>query len=250
LRIQRYDETDSTNERALASLAAGEARDGDVHVALQQTQGRGRRGRPWISPPGSGLYLSFVHLPEAPAPRPEAVTVAAGLALRDAVHALGAREARLKWPNDLMHSGAKLAGILVESRGFRPEAPHFVIGTGLNVAQETFPAELEAERAVTSLKRIGVDASLAAAQEALLEHLPERLLRARSAPEPLFEEYVDAAGLSAGVVTLTSAAGSWSGRVKGVVTGAVGGFEIELVLASGERRRFPLAHVQALRAES
>ena len=182
--IHRYEQIDSTNETALAAVAACTASDGDVHVASAQSSGRGRQGRAWLSPPGTGLYLSYVHLPPTPPPRPEAVTMAAGLAVGGAAHSLGARGARLKWPNDVVVPGsaglAKLAGILVESRGFQPEAPHFVVGVGLNVAQESFPPELEAERPVTSLRRLGLDVSLVASEAALLARLPERLVQATS----------------------------------------------------------------------
>ena len=242
MRIHRYDEVDSTNERALLAVGAGGALEGDVHVAVRQTLGRGRRGRAWVSTAGEGLYLSYVHRPAPPPPRAEVVTVAAGLALLDAVRALGAADARLDWPNDLVHGEAKLAGILVEARGQDPSAPHFVCGFGLNVRQERFPAELEAERAVTSLRRVGLDADVAHAERELLTALPGRLTQARSDRAGLLTEYLEAARLAGREVALTTGQGSW--------TGVVGGIDEELRLAllpgPGEERRFPLAHVLAL----
>ena len=107
--------TDSTNERALAEMAEGTARDGDWHVADEQTAGRGRLGRKWHSPAGQGLYLSLVHCPSEPLPA-AAASMAAGLALLDTLNTLGVIEAKLRWPNDVMVQGAKLAGIDVALR--------------------------------------------------------------------------------------------------------------------------------------
>lgn len=248
--IHRYEQIDSTNETALAAVAACTASDGDVHVASAQSSGRGRQGRAWLSPPGTGLYLSYVHLPPTPPPRPEAVTMAAGLAVGGAVHTLGATSARLKWPNDVVVPGseglAKLAGILVESRGFQPEAPHFVVGVGLNVGQESFPPELEAERPVTSLRRLGLDVSLVASEAALLARLPERLAQARLDPVSLFADYLEAAALAGARVEVTTGDELWSGTIRGIGTD----FTIEIVHPEHGNRRIPLAHVQALRPES
>ena len=121
LRVLHHGLVDSTNERALAAVAAGRAQHGDLHVARGQSAGRGRRGSTWVSSDDAGLYASLVLLPAPPAPPPPAVTMLAGLALLDAVHDLGLSRARLKWPNDVMIGERKLAGVLVESRGFQAD---------------------------------------------------------------------------------------------------------------------------------
>src|SRR5688572_13455030 len=181
LRLVRHALVDSTNERALAAIADGTARHGDVHMAEGQSAGRGRLGRGWASASGEGLYLSVVLLPSAPVV-PTALTMGAGLAVLEAARALGARRARLKWPNDVLVEGAKLAGILVEARGTAPPhgtAPsHAVVGIGLNVRQRAFPPELEAERPVTSLARLGFAHDLDEAAAALLARLAPRLAAA------------------------------------------------------------------------
>src|SRR5207247_1187280 len=105
------------------------------------------------------------------------------LAVLEGVHALGVREARLKWPNDVHVSEAKLAGILAESRGLDPVRPHAVVGVGLNVLQRSFPPELLAERAVTSLALLGRTATTEQALDALLAHLAPRLELACRSPE-------------------------------------------------------------------
>lgn len=235
---------DSTNERALAALAAGEAHDGDVHVARGQTAGRGRRGARWESAPGEGLYASFVLRPSAPAPPAPAVTVMAGLAVIDALRELGLERARLKWPNDVIVEGAKLAGILVETRGLDPAAPHFVAGIGVNVAQRAFSPELERERAVTSLAREGLVASVEEVLAALLRAFPARWRAAREEPEGLAREYLAAAELTGRNVRATLAEGQLEGRVSGLDL-ARGLF---LALDGGHARVLPLEHVRALEA--
>jgi BirA family biotin operon repressor/biotin-[acetyl-CoA-carboxylase] ligase len=130
----------STNDEAMARARAG-ARHGTVVVAEVQTKGRGRGGHLWWSPNGENLYLSAVlRLPLPPSAAPP-LTLAAGVAVCDAAHDLGV-EAKLKWPNDVLVGGKKLAGILTEtsSRGDRLES--VVVGIGLNVDTREFPPDL------------------------------------------------------------------------------------------------------------
>lgn len=243
-RIVRHDVVDSTNERAFAALAAGEARDGDVHVARGQTAGRGRRGARWESPPGEGLYLSAILLPPPPAPPAAALTMAAGLAALDAVHALGLAAARLKWPNDVLVGGAKLAGILVETRGLDPRRPHFVVGLGLNVAQRAFPDELVRERAVTSLALEGVPTDLERLLRLVLERLAVRRREARERPADLAGAYLEAAGLAGVDVRVETADGTRVGRVLELDPRA----GLRLALPDGSRRDLLLEHVRAVEA--
>jgi BirA family transcriptional regulator, biotin operon repressor / biotin---[acetyl-CoA-carboxylase] ligase len=197
-RLFLHDVVDSTSERAFAALAAGDARHGDLHVARAQTAGRGRLGKTWHSPPGEGLYASFVLLPGPPPWPAPAATMAAGLAVRDAVRALGLGAARLKWPNDVVVDGAKLAGILVETRGLVPERPHYVVGIGVDVLQREFPPGLLAERAVTSLARQGLACSVEDVRDAVLAALGPRLDSIRAGLPALERDYLDAAGLALG----------------------------------------------------
>lgn len=207
----RHGTTDSTNERALSALAEGAARHLDVHVAEAQTAGRGQRGRPWVSTPGEGLFLSLVWCPARLASG-AALTVAAGLGVLEALRALGAAEARLAWPNDLVAGGAKLAGVLVETRGLDPAAPAYVVGVGVNVAQRAFPAWLSSERAVTSLALLDVEATVDEAEEAVVAHLVGALERVEADPAGLAREYLVAGGFE-GEVTATTAEAELVGRV-------------------------------------
>ena len=243
-RVILHEVVDSTNERALASLAAGEARDGDVHVAAAQTAGRGRRGARWESAAGEGLYASAVLLPSPPAPPAPAVTMMAGLAVLDALRALGLEGARLKWPNDVLVQDAKLAGILVETRGLDPAAPHFVVGIGVNVAQRAFPPELERERAVTSLAREGLSKSVEEVLAKLLAALPERWLQARERPAELARDYLHAADLARRRVRVSLGEKPIEGRVRSLDVAR----GLTLEGASGPPRVLALEHIRAVEA--
>ena len=129
-RVVVLDEVDSTNEEAFRRHAAGEA--GPLWLrARRQTAGRGRSGRAWVSPEGN-LHVSLLLTePLAPAERPR-VGFVAGLAIVEALEivAEAAGPFRLKWPNDVLADGAKVAGLLLEARG--PDA--LVVGWGVNLA--------------------------------------------------------------------------------------------------------------------
>lgn len=152
--------TDSTNVRA-RSLAAGGARHGTVVTAAQQSAGRGRQGRRWSAPPGQALLVSVVLREWGPL-LPLAVAVA--------VAETAGPSAVVKWPNDVLLDGGKLAGILVEAR---PQDGWAVVGIGVNVAVDVdaLPTELHATAA--SLGRPAGDVEVVLAE--LLGALERRL---------------------------------------------------------------------------
>jgi BirA family biotin operon repressor/biotin-[acetyl-CoA-carboxylase] ligase len=140
--VHFHAQTVSTNDEALA-LARGGAAGGTLVVAESQSQGRGRLGREWLSPPGVGLYCSLILRPRLePADLPK-LTLAAGLAASRAVEAVTSLRPLLKWPNDLWLNEKKVGGLLAEAR-FEQDGPLVVLGIGLNVntSQESFPTEL------------------------------------------------------------------------------------------------------------
>jgi BirA family biotin operon repressor/biotin-[acetyl-CoA-carboxylase] ligase len=146
-RIVELAECESSNDEA-ARIAAAGAEHGTVVVAGAQRSGRGRLGRSWFSPPGESLYLSCVLRPEVAPDALPPVTLAAGIAVAEAV--AGAVPAvRVHWPNDVVVGPKKLAGILTEmtTRGGRVEAA--ILGIGLNVNTAAFPPDLG--RPATSL---------------------------------------------------------------------------------------------------
>lgn len=209
-----HDVVDSTSERAFAALARGDARHGDVHVAAGQTSGRGRLGRRWSSATGEGAYLSAILLPPPPPWPAPALTIAAGLAVLDAVRALGAQHAELDWPNDVVVRGAKLAGILVETRGLDAARPHYVVGIGVNVMQRAFDAELVRERAVTSLALQGSSASVAESTATLLDTLARRLEDLPARASVLAHDYVQAARWLDREVCIRTSAGTQTGVLR------------------------------------
>jgi BirA family transcriptional regulator, biotin operon repressor / biotin---[acetyl-CoA-carboxylase] ligase len=148
-----FDTIGSTNDEALA-LAAEGCGEGAVILADQQTAGRGRYGRAWFSPPASGLYVSIVLQParglfdrgHGPGP----LTLAAGVALAEAIEAATGLHADIKWPNDLHVGRRKLAGILAETG----PCGAVILGYGINIGSTSFPSEL-VDRATSIESELG-----------------------------------------------------------------------------------------------
>ena len=212
------DSTASTNDDAWTMLA--EMGDGAAVIALAQTRGRGRAGRSWEQVPGKGLALSVALHLGCDVRQAGTIPLAAGLAAARAAHALGVTRARLKWPNDVLVYGRKLAGVLCEVR----RVPHaaqgevstreaVVIGVGMNVrqAREEFSPALR--DVATSLALEGSDASL---EDAAAECL--------NALEPLWDEMQegDRAAVLAAWSALAPHWGAWlrvrtpAGEVEGI----------------------------------
>ncbi len=123
---------DSTN-RYLTDHPATHAGQAVLCLAELQQSGRGRRGRQWLAPFGSGICMSLGWLFDSMPPTFSALSLAVGVALTRALRELGAHEVGLKWPNDVLWRGRKLAGVLIEMRG-EPDGPaHVIIGIGVNV---------------------------------------------------------------------------------------------------------------------
>jgi len=145
--VRRFAAVGSTNDVA-AALPVG-----SVVVADQQTAGRGRRGHTWFSPPRAGLYVSVVLAPAAARVDPPRatmlLTLAAGVAIAEGIEAASGLATALKWPNDVVAGGRKLAGILAEGRG-----DLVVLGYGINVMAAAFPPELR-DRATSLESEVG-----------------------------------------------------------------------------------------------
>ena len=133
---------DSTNDEA-AQLARAGAPHGTVVIARAQRAGRGRDGRAWASPRDAGLYLSAVIRPPIPPASVPPITLAIGVGLCDAARAMGA-PAVLKWPNDALVHGKKLAGVLVEAHSQGPRLDAIIVGIGVNLVAGAWPSELAA----------------------------------------------------------------------------------------------------------
>lgn len=173
--LHHFDSVGSTNEVAFR-LAQDGAAHGEAVVAEQQTAGKGRRGRAWVSPPGKNLAVSVVLRPELPPQRAPELTLVAAVALAEAAREAGV-EAAIKWPNDVQLEGRKLAGILTELSA-EPERVHFVVlglGVNLNTTLEDFPPELAGTATSLRLARGGEPLPRALFLASLLNRLEEWL---------------------------------------------------------------------------
>lgn len=133
LAVQLLDSVDSTNSELLRQLAASNESGVRVCVAEQQTSGKGRRGREWVSPYAQNIYLSLAIPFSDGAQKLEGLSLLVGLVLVETLEACGFEGCGVKWPNDVLLEGRKLAGILVEIAGDLTSDCVVVIGVGINV---------------------------------------------------------------------------------------------------------------------
>jgi BirA family biotin operon repressor/biotin-[acetyl-CoA-carboxylase] ligase len=152
-RIEWFSEIDSTNAYALAAARRGEP-EGLVVVADHQTAGRGRLGRSWLAPRGASLLVSLLLRPKIARERWPLLGTAVAVAAVDAVVTVCDLPARVKWPNDVLVRGRKLAGVLAEADVSPANGlGAVVVGMGLNVAWESRPPELADIATAVSLER-------------------------------------------------------------------------------------------------
>ena len=139
--IYYYDVTDSTNIRAKELAEEGHP-SGTLVVADRQEAGRGRRGRSWDSPSGTGIFMTLLLKPEMNPNHASMLTLVAAMAVARAISKCAGTEALIKWPNDIVIGGKKICGILTEMSAQFDFINHIVIGIGINVHNEHFPEEI------------------------------------------------------------------------------------------------------------
>ena len=139
--VLRFDSLGSTNDYAREIAAAG-AEEGVAILAYEQTAGRGRQGRQWSSPAGEGLYLSVILRPSASPADSAVITLAAAVAVAETLSLDFKTDIDIKWPNDVLASGKKICGILVESAIEGDSMLYAIVGIGVNLAQKEFPGEI------------------------------------------------------------------------------------------------------------
>jgi len=149
--IRVFEQTTSTND-VIEKLARDGVKEGVVVFAESQTKGRGRLGRKWMSPTRKGLWFSVLLRPDLRPQETTQLTVASATALRRAIRTITGLSAEIKWPNDLLIGGKKVAGILTEMSAEVDRVRHVIIGIGVDVNQDAseFPSELRG--IATSLK--------------------------------------------------------------------------------------------------
>lgn len=198
-RIYYYSTIGSTNARALELIAAGEP-EGGLVLAEEQTTGRGRRDRSWTSRPYLGIYSSLILRPAVQAHCAPQFTLLAAVSAAQALRLVCTLDARIKWPNDLVVDGRKIAGVLGETRGSLPSIDAMVIGLGINVnhATEDFPPELRPT--ATSVRiETGAPGDRLEILVALIEQFEERYRRLLTdGPNTLLREWESLSTLPVG----------------------------------------------------
>jgi len=242
--IEQHDTVESTNDLALQLLADGAAH-GTTVIANRQTAGRGQRGRVWHSPPSVGLFASIVLRGSCPLETPTLVVAAVGLGLAEGLEFVSGARVELKWPNDLWCNDRKVAGILVESRGYRPETPSFVAGMGVNVGHRGVDFPPEIRDTATSLALLtGSSHDRADVLRAMLEALEPRIDQALAGGTGDMEEaYRERSLLRGRDVELLHG----DRRVRGVVTDLSAREGLLLRLPDGRMQLIPAEHARNVR---
>lgn len=136
-----FDEVDSTNNEARRMAEKG-ALEGTVILAARQTAGKGRRGRNWESPRGTGIWMSFLLRPEFEPSHASMLTLTAAMAVAQGIRRTTGLDCQIKWPNDIVINGKKLCGILTEMSTEDNQIRYIVVGIGINVNIREFPEEI------------------------------------------------------------------------------------------------------------
>ena len=184
--IRYFSRIDSTN-RFARQIAEEGAPDGTLVIADEQTAGRGRQGRHWVTPPGEAIAFSLLLRPSIAPERISMVTLVMGLAVVRAVNALYGADAGIKWPNDAVIDGKKICGILTEMSAEIDQVHSIVIGVGINANQSEFPEEIR--DIATSLRiELGHEVSRAELIAGIMEQFERLYAR--------FEEDGDLSGIA------------------------------------------------------
>lgn len=165
-----YPETDSTNIR-IRHLGDEGAPHGTLAVADRQTAGRGRRGRTWESPGGSCIYMSILLRPDLAPEKAPMLTLVMACGVAEGIMDCADVKVQIKWPNDIIVSGKKLAGILTEMSTQVDYINHVTVGVGINVNVQNFPEEIQT--ATSLLSETGTQTKRAPVIAAVMEHFEE-----------------------------------------------------------------------------
>jgi BirA family transcriptional regulator, biotin operon repressor / biotin---[acetyl-CoA-carboxylase] ligase len=219
--VYHFFKVDSTNRVALELGHAGEPH-GVLVVAEEQTAGRGRAGRSWVSEKSAGIYMSLLLRPQLMPAQAPVLTMAAGLAVRDAIAEVAAVEPDIRWPNDVLVGGKKLCGILTEMYA-EPDRVKFVIcGIGINVNQSKMP---------DALAKIGTSLRIETGRTHSRVDIVVRLLRrfetyynqlVRQGPAPIITRFSEVSSFAKGKrVRVTTGTESFVGVTAGLDAGGL-----------------------------
>lgn len=216
-RIVALAETASTNAVAFR-LAEDGALEGTVVIAEQQTGGKGRLGRVWASPPGVNLYCSIILRPPIQPVAAPQLTFLSVIAVARAVEKLTPLQTRIKWPNDLLVNGKKIAGLLNEMSAETDKVNFVVLGIGVNLNMQAaqFPAELR-HPATSLFLETGSRVDRTEFARTLLEELDQLYaVFLAQGYDPARREWLERSRLAGALVTVTDNGSARSGRVSGI----------------------------------
>ena len=183
-RIEYLQTVDSTNRYARA-LAQQGAPHGTLVLADEQTAGRGRRGRGWISPAGEGVFMSLILRPQAHPSQVARLSLLTALAVAEGIAGETGLDARIKWPNDIVVGGSKVCGMLLEMNADEQSVHDVVAGVGINVHNAAFPEGVQ-QIATSIFQQTGQHISRAALIASVMEQF-----------EVYYEKYLETEDLSA-----------------------------------------------------
>ncbi|HCC35959.1 MAG TPA: biotin--[acetyl-CoA-carboxylase] ligase, partial [Ruminococcaceae bacterium] len=162
-KIYWFESVDSTNERAKKMSVS--APDGAVFIAEEQTAGKGRIGKSWVSEKGAGIWLSVLLKPDCQPRDMSLISLVAGVAVCEGIEKATGLAAGVKWPNDVLIQNKKVCGILPEMSAEFEKIHHVVLGIGINIKKSSFPAEFSSHAACLSeLRGEKIDRKRVAAQ--------------------------------------------------------------------------------------
>ncbi len=167
-----FDSTDSTNTKA-KELAEEGYPNGTLVVADYQMAGKGRRGRTWESPSGTGIFMTLMLKPDINPNNASMLTLVAALAVAKAISDITGEQALIKWPNDIVINGKKICGILTEMSAQFDYINHIVIGIGINVHNKDFPEEIKETASSLMIESGGQHFRRAEIIEKIMEYFEE-----------------------------------------------------------------------------
>jgi BirA family biotin operon repressor/biotin-[acetyl-CoA-carboxylase] ligase len=217
-RIHHYYKVGSTNDIAMEAASEG-GPEGSVFLAEQQTAGRGRGAHQWHSAESTGIYCSVVLRPVLPPSEILILSLAAGLAVFDAVQEVDSRVVPdLKWPNDVLIKGKKFCGILTEMNAEATRVRYLVIGIGMNVNHAGFPKELQ--HVATSLRlESGTEWSRIELCAALLKSLDReyrQLMQDQAARDSILRRFQERSSSARGKLVEVAENGGFEGITEGL----------------------------------
>lgn len=210
------DVVDSTNTRAKQLAEAG-APDGTLVVAESQSAGKGRRGRFWMAPAGTGVWMSLLLRPQIEPQNASMLTLVAAMAVETGIRVATGLDGSIKWPNDVVVDGKKVCGILTEMSADMDCVSHVVVGIGINVNIREFPEELQ-DKATSLLLVSGQPVKRAKLLNAVLNAWEEYYGRYLQTEDLslLAEEYNEKLAGLGGMVKVLAPKGEYTGISRGI----------------------------------